>query len=86
MATGQPTPAGSKVPVSMRGLIGRINRKLAPDFQKLCKTREGRAQAELGDFYIVEYRRNFVADTRVDPEDLGRELGVLRDYETVIEE
>jgi hypothetical protein len=40
----------------------------------------------LGQFYVVDYKRNFVVKDHVNPEALGRDLGVLRDYEAVVED
>jgi hypothetical protein len=79
-------PAGRKVPITLRALIARINRKLKPEMEALKATRGERARADLGDFYIVDVGRNFLVASHVDPETYGRELGVLRDYEVVIEQ
>jgi len=71
------------VPVSLRALIARINRKLRADDQMLKATRGERARGDLGDFYLLDFNRNIIRDQRVDPEELGRELGVLKPWETV---
>lgn len=73
--------AGVKVAVSERALIQRINRKLAPDLEQLKKNRS--PGNELGDYYVLDLNRNFVTAQNVDPEALGRELGVLAEWETV---
>jgi hypothetical protein len=74
-----------KVPVSQRALIQRINRALAKDDRKLCKTRGGvQARIDCGEFYILETRRNLMLDKDVSPEAWGRELGVLHEYEHVV--
>ena len=72
-----------KVPVSTRAIIQRINRKLAKDGDKLRKNRSQRWWPEMGDYYIVDEERNAFIRGHVDLEDLGRELGVLEDWETV---
>ena len=75
-----------KVPVTMRALIQRINRKLATERGYVLKTtRGGRWRGELGDYYAVDPKRNCVVREYIEPEDLGRELGVLRDWERVKE-
>lgn len=74
-----------KFPVTMRALIQRINRKLGT-YEQVRKSRSSGAKYDLGDFYIIDHNRNFITATHVDPEELGRELGVLRPFETVIEE
>jgi hypothetical protein len=75
----------SFVPVSERALVQRINRKLLLDDQRLVKTRGAQAILDLGEYYVLDWRRNLALDTRVDPEDLGRELGALRPWERVAE-
>ncbi len=74
----------AKVPVSTRAVIQRINRQLAPD-QVLRATRGDRARLDLGDYWVHETSRNLTLQTRVDPEDFARELGVLKDYEVVVD-
>jgi hypothetical protein len=73
----------SKTPVSMRAVIQRINRKLAPDLEGLKTTRGGRARLELGDYYVIDFNRNFILHKDVDPERMARELGVLQPWEEV---
>jgi hypothetical protein len=74
-----------KIPISMRALIARINRKLKPEWKMLCASRGARAQQELGDYHVVNFHQNVIVDDHVDPEDLGRGLGVMRRYERIIE-
>jgi len=75
----------TKVPVSERALIQRINRKLRPDDEILKVARGARAEQDCGRYYIVDFRKNIMMTKDVDPEALARELGVLRDYEQVVE-
>jgi hypothetical protein len=77
------TKAG-KIPVTMRALIQRINRKLAkedfgPPGEQLRKSKRS------GVYYIINFRGNYVTHMDVDVEGLGRELGVLREWEQVEE-
>ena len=73
-----------RVPVDERAVVQRINRKFksedGPIGRQLKKTR-GRVTIDLGDFYILNIERNFVAAHHVDPEKLARELGVLANWE-----
>lgn len=71
------------VPVTMRALVQRINRKLKEDDRVLKASRGERARLDLGDFYVLDVSINGIAEKQVDPEDLGRELGVLQPYERV---
>jgi hypothetical protein len=56
-------------PVSMRALMGRINRKLAADGQVLRAARSPKVVAKIGEYFVV--RGNRIARERVDPEALG---------------
>ena len=72
--------------VSIRALIRRINRRLAHKYEILRKTRSHRWWSDLGDYYVLDWNLNFVVASHVDPETLGRELGALKSWETVVVE
>jgi hypothetical protein len=72
------------VPVSLRALMQRVNRALANQDETLKTSRGERCRQQMGDYYIVNTSRNFIVDKNVDPEELGRELGVLKAWESVI--
>jgi hypothetical protein len=74
----------AKVPVSTRAVIQRINRRLKADNQVLRATRGARAQFNLGYYWVHEYARNLALQTHVNPGVFARELGVLADYEAVV--
>jgi hypothetical protein len=76
----------TKVPVTKRALVQRINRKLLERHEQLLTARGENARAELGDFYIVGTHAGGVTDKHVEPEKLGRELGALKPYEVLAEE
>jgi hypothetical protein len=78
--------ADNRVPVSMGALVQRINRKLKQDEEVLHKTKGARALIDLGDYYVRNWRTPNIVDDHVDPEVLGREMGVLKEYERVVEE
>jgi hypothetical protein len=71
------------VPVSERALVQRIGRALAKDGEQLRKVRAEGARLELGDYYTLNVSRNFVVQKDVDIEELGRQLQVLRPYESL---
>ena len=75
----------TKVPVSERAIIQRINRKLKPKDAKLKKLRSKKAWSNLGDYYIVHKKQNFVLDTFIRLESYARELEVLADWEELAE-
>ena len=74
-----------KIPITKRALAQRINRKLATEGEKLVKARSERLALELGDYYAVDIGRNCVSRKDFELEGLGRQLGVLKPYEKVIE-
>jgi hypothetical protein len=70
--------------VSRQALISRINRRLAKTNEKLVTTRTGPARIDLGRYYVVDTSTHHGANRmHVDLEALARELGVLRENETV---
>jgi hypothetical protein len=77
------------IPVSERAIVQRINRKFLVEdgapARELKKTRGGRAKFDLGDFYVLNTERNTIDEHHVDLETLARELGVLADWEHIIE-
>jgi hypothetical protein len=71
--------------ISVSALVRRINRELTKRDERLKKSRGMRALIDLGEYWIHDIGRNFVAGKDIDPERLGRELEVLRPWEKVIE-
>ena len=76
---------GEKVPVTMRALIQRINRKLASDNEMLRRTR-GQASVDLGVYHVIDVSKNAVVGKDIDPEAYGRDLGVLKPWERLVDE
>lgn len=86
MTRKRTNPPTQKVPLTMRALLARINRKLANEGQagRAIKAPRGeRLQQEVGDYYVIDYSMNAIMSKHVDPEELGRELGVLHPWEEV---
>ena len=75
-----------KVPVTMRALMQRINRKLKKEEVILKTLRTQRYEPDLGRYYAVNMQTNLITAQHVDPEQWGRELGVLRRWEVLKEE
>jgi hypothetical protein len=76
--------AKQRVPITEKALYQRINRKLRVDGEALKHSRaDSRAWLDLGDYFTVDVRENFVTRHHVDLADLGRELGVLAEWETL---
>ena len=73
-----------KVPVSERAIFQRIQRKLAKEDQKLMKSRGSRALSNLGSYYIVDLRTNFVKDYHIENlEELAKEVNAIASHECV---
>jgi hypothetical protein len=73
-----------KIGVSKRAVVQRISRKLRPDMQMLRKARSaGIGQYDLGQYYVIDFSRNWVVERAVDVEDLARELELLEPWEAV---
>jgi hypothetical protein len=69
----------TKIPVTMRALVQRVNRKIAHDDKKLHSTRKTNPI-----YYVIRTWHNSVVDSIVDAADLeerARELGVLAEWE-----
>lgn len=75
-----------KVPVTMKALIARLNRKLAQEDEKLVASRGERARNELGNYYVINVSRNVILFKDVSPETLATQYGVLKPYERIVEE
>jgi hypothetical protein len=84
----------TKVSVSSRALIQRINRKLSQD-KRFVRTARGyetnplrgyRWDGHWYQFGVIDANVGGVVDVFNDPEEYGRELGVLADYETLAED
>jgi len=74
------------VPVTRRALFQRIDRVLWKAGERLRTYRGGTSRSALGDLYIVDVKRNVVTGSHIDLERYGRELGVLKPYERLVEE
>jgi hypothetical protein len=67
----------------MRAIAQRINRKLAKEGKCLKKARSIRDGLTVGEWFLVDLQCNLVTRQHVDPETLGRNLGVLRPWESI---
>jgi hypothetical protein len=73
----------TKVPVTERALIQRINRKLEPGLERLKMSRTEHMEQQIGRYWVLDLNRNFVRHPHVNLETYARELGVLREWEAV---
>jgi hypothetical protein len=87
-----------KAAVSLRALLQRVNRKLANEEELIRRTRPiydvmgGDTEHlrpiydhNLGQFYRIDTRRNFVVETHVDLEAIARKLGAIAPWEQLEE-
>ncbi|MCC6297378.1 MAG: hypothetical protein IT469_11795 [Pseudomonadales bacterium] len=72
----------NRIKVSPGTVIKRINRRLDAD-ERLRVNRSVRATIDLGQYYIHDVRLNIPVEVHVDLEETARELGAIRDWETV---
>jgi hypothetical protein len=78
--------------VSMRALVRPINRELLKDGRKpgygpeVLKKARMRDVTNLGDWWILCIEKNYVAGKFINPEELGRELGILKPWERVADD
>jgi hypothetical protein len=72
-------------PISADAVIKRINRILEQqnpgEFLRIKKTRGSRAQQDLGDFYLLNGKRNFIVDHHLDLDELAKQHKVLSSTE-----
>ena len=72
----------SKVPISERAIVARINRTLAKQDEALRRCRQdSRSFSSLGSYYTIDLNRNCITGKDLDIEAVGRELGVLKEWE-----
>jgi hypothetical protein len=75
----------TKVKVSERAVIGRINRKLAPDNRQLRTSRSQRMILDVGQWYVIDTRFNGIIQPykHMHLEDIARDVGALKDWEVL---
>ena len=73
-----------KVPVSVRAIIQRLNRKLKEKGQILKATRDGSAaEVDMGKYYIIDIDRNILMYHHTDLENCARNNGALAEWEAI---
>jgi uncharacterized protein YnzC (UPF0291/DUF896 family) len=72
----------TKVPITEKALYQRINRKLKDQDASLKRAR-GSVETTLGEYFVVDVKGNYVTNHHIQIENLGRELGVLAEWETL---
>jgi hypothetical protein len=84
---------GTKLPISHRALLQRINRALKDEFKQVRRSRRVGQDAGrplyahgLGEYYLLNLRRNVIVAENLNLENYGKELKVLEDYEKLQEE
>lgn len=73
------------ITVTKRAIMGRINRKIKPEYQKVRKTRTTSGGYDyLGKYHLIDSYSNSVRDTHIDLAEYAKELGVIHPSETVV--
>jgi hypothetical protein len=75
--------SSKKMPVSERAVYQRVNRKLRPQGQQLKAPR--RPDPSIGRYYVLDVDRNALLWFQVDLENYARELGVLAEWERMVQ-
>jgi hypothetical protein len=75
-----------KVMITTRAAAQRINRALKPDLEGLKKARTQQAILDVGQYYVINYSKNYVVHHDVDLETFGQELGVIQPWEAVADD
>jgi hypothetical protein len=75
----------TKIPVTTRAVVQRINRKLKLDSEML-KAARGQMRQEVGDYHVIDWNKKYVTHTRVNLEKMARDLDVLKPWEEVKED
>ena len=73
----------SKMKISERALLQRLNRKLAEEKLIVKKTRGEKLVREVGDYFLLDLHRNRITEKHIDLTAMGRERGVLAAWEVV---
>ena len=74
-----------KIPVTRRALMQRLNRKLRHDGKRIDASRTQQMRDQYGDFHMVDFTRNQLIEWHIKPEEMARELGVLKPYEQIVD-
>lgn len=75
-----------KVPIGEKALMARVNRHLKNEQQQVRKAHGGRAIADVGEFYLLDFEntnQGFVLEKDVNLEELAKKLGVLKSWEAL---
>ena len=80
-------PKKPKLPVTERALLGRVNRdlKYADEIVKRCRP-DTRGADAFGRFFQVSTKTGKLVKQDLDLEKLARDLGVMHDWETMIDD
>jgi len=75
-----------KTSVSEQAVLQRIRRKLAREYMTVRTNRSDRWRSDLGNWYVVDLRTNFVRSAHTDLNQLGEAYGVLQPWERVADD
>jgi hypothetical protein len=81
MAAKHETATKTKMPVTIRAVTQRLNRRLKSEYLVLTATRGDQQREQFGDYFLLNFRKKTVVRTHIDLELLARDWGVLQDWE-----
>jgi hypothetical protein len=71
----------TRIKITERALLLRINRALKPDGQQLRVARTQQTESSVGRYFIVDLKRSAIKTQHVNLEKFARELGALQPWE-----
>ena len=72
---------GKKLKITERALVQRLNRAMSKHGLKLKKSRTAQTQSSVGEWFILDTKKNFVVYQDVDLGGLAKKWKVLADWE-----
>ncbi len=72
--------------VSPKTLVQRINRALKPDEKQVNKSRGRMLRSRFGEYYMIRKDDSLLLDDHVNLVELARNLGVMQDFEHLVDE
>jgi hypothetical protein len=74
------------ISIDRQAVLRRVNRRLRERGQQMFRSRSERAAREVGDWYIIDFKKSSVTGSGLQLEECARQLGALRAWERLDEE
>ncbi len=86
MAKQKEGEGNTRLPVTVRSIRQRIDRKLPKGQQLRSANRSARWVEEIGAFFLVDKAKGTVIERDVDLAELAKRLGCMEDYERIVDD